>query len=125
MVKDIAVLLEDRPGALAKLGEALGKAEINIEGVAGMTVVGRGVIHLLVQEAHKAHRALSANGIDVEGEREVLLIDVQDRPGVLGNIARRLARENVNIELAYLATSNRLVLGVDDEEKARRILKLD
>jgi len=125
VVKDIAVLLEDQPGALAKLGEALGKAEINIEGVAGMTVVGRGVIHLLVQEAHKAHRALSANGIDVEGEREVLLIDVQDRPGVLGNIARRLARENVNIELAYLATSNRLVLGVDDEEKARRILKLD
>jgi len=125
MVKDIAVLLEDRPGALAKLGEALGKAEINIEGVAGMTVAGRGVIHLLVQEAHKAQRALSANGIDVEGERDVLLIDVQDRPGVLGNIARRLARENVNIELAYLATSNRLVLGVDDEEKARRILKLD
>ncbi|MBS3753777.1 MAG: ACT domain-containing protein [Anaerolineales bacterium] len=125
MVKDIAVLLEDSPGALAKLGEALGKAEINIEGVAGMTVVGKGVIHLLVEEAQKARRALEANDIDVEGEREVLLIDVQDRPGVLGNIARRLARENVNIELAYLATSNRLVLGVDDEEKARRILKID
>lgn len=125
MVKDIAVLLEDAPGALAKLGEALGKAEINIEGVAGMTVVGRGVIHLLVEDSQKARRALEANDIDVEGEREVLLIDVRDRPGVLGNIARRLARENVNIELAYLATSNRLVLGVDDEEKARRILNID
>lgn len=125
MVKDIAVLLEDALGALAKLGEALGKAEINIEGVAGMTVVGRGVIHLLVEDSQKARRALEANDIDVEGEREVLLIDVQDRPGVLGNIARRLARENVNIELAYLATSNRLVLGVDDEEKARRILNID
>ncbi|MFO7944702.1 MAG: ACT domain-containing protein [Anaerolineales bacterium] len=125
MVKDIAVLLEDAPGVLAKLGEALGKAEINIEGVAGMTVVGRGVIHLLVEDSQKARRALEANDIDVEGEREVLLIDVQDRPGVLGNIARRLARENVNIELAYMATSNRLVLGVDDEENARRILGLD
>lgn len=125
MVKDIAVLLEDEPGALAKLGEALGKAEINIEGVAGMTVVGRGVIHLLVEDSQKARRALEANDIDVEGEREVLLIDVRDRPGVLGNIARRLAQENVNIELAYLATSNRLVLGVDDEEKARRILNID
>jgi hypothetical protein len=125
MVKDIAVLLEDEPGTLAKLGEALGKAEINIEGVAGMTVVGRGVIHLLVEDSQKTRRALEANDIDVEGEREVLLIDVQDRPGVLGNIARRLARENVNIELAYLATSNRLVLGVDDEEKARRILNID
>ena len=125
MVKDIAVLLEDAPGALAKLGEALGKAEINIEGVAGMTVVGRGVIHLLVKDSQKARRALEANDIDVEGEREVLLIDVRDRPGVLGNIARRLARENVNIELAYLATSNRLVLGVDDEEKAHRILNID
>lgn len=125
MVKDIAVLLEDEPGALAKLGEALGKAEINIEGVAGMTVVGRGVIHLLVEDSQKARRALEANDIDVEREREVLLIDVRDRPGVLGNIARRLAQENVNIELAYLATSNRLVLGVDDEEKARRILNID
>jgi hypothetical protein len=125
MVKDLSVILEDQPGALAKLGEALGKAEINIEGVVGMTVVGRGLIHLLVEEPQKARRALEANGIDVEGEREVLLIEVQDRPGVLGNIARRLAREDVNIELAYLATSNRLVLGVDDLEKARDILHLD
>ncbi len=46
MFKGLAVLLEDKPGALAKLGEALGKAEINIEGVAGMTVVGRGVSFL-------------------------------------------------------------------------------
>lgn len=125
MYKDLSVLLEDKPGALAKLGEALGKAEINIEGVAGMTVVGRGVIHLLVEDAPKAHRALEANDIDVEGEREVLLIDVQDRPGVLGNIARRLAREDVNIELAYLATANRLVLGVDKIEQARDILQLE
>ncbi|MFO8036064.1 MAG: ACT domain-containing protein [Anaerolineales bacterium] len=125
MLKDLSVLLEDKPGALAKLGEALGKAEINIEGVAGMTVVDRGVIHLLVEDAPKARRALEANDIDVEGEREVLLIDVQDRPGVLGNIARRLAREDVNIELAYLATANRLVLGVNKIEEARDILGLD
>lgn len=125
MLKDLTVLLDDQPGALAKLGEALGRAEINIEGVAGMTVIGRGLIHILVEEAEKTRRALEANEIDVEGEREVLVVDVDDRPGELGNIARRLADEGVNIELAYLATSDRLVLGVDDMETARRTLDLE
>ncbi len=121
-MKDITVLLEDRPGALAKLGEALGKAEVNIKGVAGMTVVGRGLIHILVDEADKTRRALEANDIDVEGERDVLVVDIQDRPGELGNMARRLADKEINIELAYLAGDSRLVLGVDDEQSARQVL---
>lgn len=125
MYKDITVLLQDQPGALAKLGEALGKAQVNIEGVAGMTVVGRGLIHILVEEGEKTRRALEANDIDVEGEREVLIVEIQDRPGELGNLARRLADADVNIELAYLATSGRLVLGVDEAQKAREVLNLD
>lgn len=125
MMKDITVLLEDQPGALAKLGEALGKAEINIEGVAGMTVVGRGLIHILVEEGEKARRALEANDIDVEGAREVLVVDIQDRPGELGNLARRLAEKEVNIELAYLTADSRLVLGVDDEPGARQVLDMN
>lgn len=125
MLKDITVLLEDQPGALAKLGEALGKAEVNIEGVAGMTVVGRGLIHILVEEGEKTRRALEANDIDVEEEREVLVVDIQDRPGELGNLARRLAEKGVNIELAYLTADSRLVLGVDDEPGARQVLDLN
>ena len=123
MSKDLTLILEDRPGSLAKVGEALGKAGMNIEGICGLRVAGEGVIHVLVQDAVKARRALEANHIQVSGELEVLVLEVEDRPAVLGNVARRLANAGVNIHLAYLATSTRLVIGVDDLDKARSVLQ--
>jgi hypothetical protein len=122
MAKDLKVILEDKPGSLAKLGEVLGVAGVNIEGICGTTVEGKGVIHVLVEDAIKARRALEANHIQVPDELDVLVLEVEDRPGNLGNIARRLAVANINIHLAYLATSTRLVIGVDDLEKAREVL---
>jgi hypothetical protein len=122
MHKDMTVILEDRPGSLAKMGEALGKAGVNIDGICGVSVEGKGLIHVLVQEPENARRALEANDIEVAGESDVLVVEVEDRPGVLGNIARRLASADVNIQLAYLATSTRLVLGVDDLAKAQAVL---
>jgi hypothetical protein len=123
MSKDLTLILEDRPGSLAKVGEALGKAWVNIEGICGMTVEGKGIVHVLVQDAVKARRALEANHIQVSGELEVLVLEVEDRPSVLGNIARRLANAGINIHLAYLATSTRLVIGVDDLEKALPVVQ--
>jgi hypothetical protein len=125
MAKDLTLSLEDRPGTLAKMGETLGEAGINIEGVCGVAVEGKGLIHILVEEPEKARQVLEANGIEVIGESDVLVVDGEDRPGVLGSITRRLASGDVNIHLVYLATSTRLVLGVDDLEKARGILKSD
>jgi len=119
MSKDLTVILEDRPGSLAKVGEALGKAGVNIDGICGTTIEGKGVVHILVEDAAKARRALEANHFQVAGELEVLVLEVEDRPSVLGNIARRLANAGVNIHLAYMGTSTRLVVGVDDLEKAR------
>lgn len=123
MSKDLTLILEDRLGELAKVGEALGRAGVNIDGICGMTVEGRGIVHVLVQDAVKARRALEANHIQVSGELEVLVLEVEDRPSVLGNIARRLTNAGVNIQLAYLATSTRLVVGVDDLEKARSAMQ--
>lgn len=123
MPKDLTLILEDRPGSLAKVGEALGKAGLNIDGICGLTVQEKGLIHLLVEDASKARRALGAADIEVKEETDVLVLEVEDRPGVLANIARRLASERINIHLAYLATSTRLVLGVDDLEKAKIILQ--
>ena len=113
-MKDLTISLGDHPGSLAKVGEALGKAGVNIEGICGVTVQGKGVIHLLVGDAAKARRALEANHIDVAKETEVVVLPVEDRPGVLGNVARRLADAGVNLQLAYMATSARLVVGADD-----------
>ena len=119
MARDLTVFLEDRPGRLADLSEALGDAGINIEGICGVPQQGKGVIHVLVEDAAAARQALEANGMNVSAEREVLIMEVEDRPGALGKIARKLANAGINIELIYAATSTRLVIAVDDLEKAR------
>jgi hypothetical protein len=119
MAMDLTVILEDRPGTLADLGEALGKAGINIEGGCGFPCEGKGVIHILVEDAAAARQALEEAGIEVRGERQVLVLEIEDRPGALGEVSRRIANAGVNIDLAYLASNNRLVLGVDDLDKAR------
>jgi hypothetical protein len=116
MAKDIVVTLENRPGQLASVGEALGGAGVNIEGIC---VEPQGEHHILVSDSESARGALEGAGITVGDERDVLVVDVEDRPGVLGETCRRLAEAGVNIEVAYLATGTRLVLGVDDMEKAR------
>ena len=121
MAKDLTIYLGDHPGSLAKVGEALGKAGVNIDGICGVTVQGKGVIHVLVADAAKARRTLEANHIDVAKESDVVVLDVEDRPGVLGNVARRLANAGVNLHIAYLATSSKLVVGADDLDKVRAI----
>jgi hypothetical protein len=119
MAKDLAVELEDRPGTLADLGETLGNAGINIDGACGFPVGGRATIHILVEDAGAARTAIEGAGVSVVDERDVLLLDVTDKPGELGAIARRMADAGVNIDLVYLSARGQLVLGVDNLEKAR------
>ena len=119
MASDLTVFLENRPGTFADLGEALGKAGINIDGICGFPSEGGGIVHLLIADAASARRALQAAGIEVRSERPVLVMDVEHRPGELGRVCRRLADRGVNIDLAYLAENTQLVLGVDDMDKAR------
>ncbi len=122
MATDLTVILENRPGTLAELGETLGRAGINIEGGCGFPVEGQGVSHILVENAVAARRTLESAGFEVRGERPVLVVEFNDRPGELGKIARRIADAGVNVDLLYLATNDRLVLGVDNLEKARAAL---
>ncbi|HZA27124.1 MAG TPA: ACT domain-containing protein [Actinomycetota bacterium] len=122
MAKDLTVSLEDRPGTLAELGEALGKAGVNIAGGCGVQDEGRETVHLLFEDAAAARRALEEAGIKVQGERDVIVTDVPDTPGALGRIARAIADAGVNIELVYMASNNHLVIGADDLDKARAAL---
>lgn len=119
MAKDLTVILEDRPGTLADMGEALGKAGINIDGLCGFPCQGKGIIHILVEDAAAARRALEERDLEVRDERQVLVLEVEDRPGAFGDVTRRIANAGVNIDLAYPATKNRLVIGADDLDKAR------
>jgi hypothetical protein len=125
MARDLTVILQDRPGELARLGDATGEAGLNIQGMCAMTGEGRGVIHLLFDEgdATRARTALEAAGMGVADEREVLVVDIDDRPGTLGELARRLGEANVNIELAYTTFGGvKLVIATDDVESARAAL---
>ncbi len=122
MATDLTVYLEDQPGTLAQLGEVLGRAGINIEGSCGFPCEGKGEIHLLVADAAAAKRALQDAGIAVQGERQVLVAGIEDRPGELGKLARRIADAGVNIDLIYLNANGQVVLGVDDLDKARQAL---
>lgn len=122
MATDLTVILENRPGTIAELGETLGKAGINIDGSCGFPCEGRGVIHVLVEDAAAARRALEEAGFEVSGERSVLVVDAEDRPGELGKITRRIANAGVNTDLLYLTASGQIVLGVDNLEKARAVL---
>ena len=120
---DLTVYLDDEPGELARLGEVLGKAGINIEGFCAVTSGGgKGEIHLLVEDAAPAFDALNQAGIQIAVEQEVAVIDVDDRPGVLGDMSRRLGDAGVNITLAYLATETRLVFAADNLAEAKAAL---
>ena len=121
MAKDLIVTgWEDRPGVNAKMGEALGKAEINIEGTFGSRKLGE--IHVLVDDSAAARKALEEAGFEV-AERDVLVLaDVENRPGAWGEVARRIADHDVNIDFHYVASNDRLVVGVDDLEEARAAL---
>jgi hypothetical protein len=126
MATDLTVILEDRPGKLADLGEATGRAGINIDGLCAMVGDGKGFIHILVEDAAAARKALEAANIEVADEREAVIVDLHDKPGAMGEIARDLADAGVNIDVAYtIFTGVRLVILTEDVEKARAALDLN
>jgi len=124
VASDLTVILEDRPGELARLGAATGEAGVNIEGMCALTGEGRGFVHVLVEDGAAASAALEDAGMGVADEREVLVIDLEDRPGTLGEVAGRLAEAGVNIELVYTTFGGvRLVIATDDLDSARAALE--
>jgi hypothetical protein len=124
MATDVTVYLDDHPGALGRLGWVLGEAGVNIEGFCATTSAGgQAEVHVLIEDAAAAFEALAAAGIEVVSEEEVAIVPVDDRPGELGQVSRKLGDAGVNITLAYLATSTRLVFAADDFAKARAALE--
>ncbi len=114
MPTDLTVMLPNRPGMLAALGEALGGAGVNIDGFCAVTTNETGEVHVLVEDARGAAQALAGAGLEVSREQEVLVVSAEDRPGGLGEVMRRITDAGGNINLAYLATETRVVIGADD-----------
>ncbi len=121
-MKDLAIALDDRPGALAEMGEALGRAGVSIEGGGAWVVNGAGVAHFLFADGSAARLALEAAGIRVVEEREVVVQRLKQAvPGQLGQLTRRMAKAGVNIEVIYSDHDHQLILVVDDPGRGRAV----
>ena len=120
MSTDLTLYLDDQPGELARIGDVLGKAGANIAGLCALpSGGGQAEVHILVHDATAAFEALQRAGIRIAAEQEVLVLEIEDRPGALGEIAHRLGEARVNLTLVYLATNTRLVLAADNLADAK------
>ena len=114
MAVDLVIEIENNPGALAEVAAAISDAGVN---VAAATCVGpgeRAELHILVPHAEAVKHALGISHVAVSREREVVVVEVEDRPGVLADLTRKIARAGVNLDLVYIATQNRVVFGSPD-----------
>lgn len=119
---DVSILLENRPGSLAEMGEALGKCGVSIEGGGAWVVDGKGIAHFLFEDGYAAKAALESAGIKVLAVRDVVVQRLKQAvPGQLGQLTRRMADAGVNIEVLYSDHDHQLILVVDDLEKARTV----
>ena len=88
MATDLTLYLDDQPGELARIGDVLGKAGTNIAGLCAVTTGGgQAEVHILVHDATSAFEALQDAGIKIAAEQEVIVLDMEDRPGALGEVA--------------------------------------
>ena len=123
MAIDLAIDIENRPGALAEVAAAISDAGVNI---AAATCIGNGrqaELHILVPHAEAARHALAISHVAVTREREVVVVEVvEDRPGVLADLTRKIAKAGVDLDLVYVATRNRVVFGAADVDGLKAAL---
>jgi hypothetical protein len=120
MASEFTVILEDRPGALARLGAILSDARINIEAIHGVSRDKKGFVQFAPNDPDKAALALDAAGLPYT-EREVLIVRILDEPGMLGDVALVMSEAGINIDAVYVTTHGRVVLGVDDVAGATQV----
>jgi hypothetical protein len=124
--KQLAVFLDNRPGTLARMAEALAEAKVNVFAIATSDTVDHSVVRLVVNDYRKALHVFEEHGTLVV-EDDVLLVDGANKPGELARIARKFAECKINIEYCYSATSPEakkglLVLRVSNPKKALKLL---
>src|SRR5918998_6555286 len=122
MAVDLVIDIENTPGALAEVAAAISDAGVNIAAATCLGPDDRAELHILVKHAEAAKHALAISHVGVTREREVVVVDVEDRPGVLADLTRRIARAGVDLDLVYVATQNRVVFGAPDIEALKAAL---
>ena len=119
MAFDLVIDIENTPGALAEAAAAISDAGINLAAATCLGAGDRAELHILVPHAEAARHLLGISHLAVSREREVVVADVEDRPGVLADLTRRIAAAGVDLDLVYVATRNRIVFGSPDLDALR------
>jgi hypothetical protein len=122
MAVDLVIDIENSPGALAQVAAAISDAGVNIAAATCVGPAQRAELHILVPHAEAAKHALALSQLAVTREREVVVVEVEDRPGVLADLTRKIAQAGVNLDLVFVATRNRVVFGSDDLPALRAAL---
>jgi hypothetical protein len=122
---DLVIDIENVPGALAEVAAAISDAGVNIAAATCIGAGDRAELHILVPHAEAARHSLAISHVAVTREREVVVVDVQDRPGVLADLTRKIAKAGVDLDLVYVATRNRVVFGAADLDGLRAALGVD
>jgi hypothetical protein len=111
---DFTIVAPQSKGSLAKLAEELGREKINIEGLCAVEQNGTSMFHLLTTDKAATTQAITKVGYKVARETEVIVERVENHPGALGKVTRRLADAGINLTTVYLATDTRLVLSCEN-----------
>jgi hypothetical protein len=122
MAIDLVIDVENSPGALAEVAAAISDAGVNIAAATCLGPGDRAELHILVPHAEAVRHALAISHLAITREREVVVIDVEDRPGVLADLTRKIAKAGVDLDLVYVATRNRVVFGAGDLDSLRAAL---
>src|ERR1700683_1304482 len=122
MAFDLVIDIENSPGTLAEVAAAISDAGVNIAPATCIGAGERAEMHILVPHAEAARHSLAISHLAVTREREVVVVDVEDRPGVLADLTRKVANAGVNLDLVYVATRNRVVFGAADLDALRSAL---
>src|SRR5262245_65251019 len=122
MAVDLVIDIENSPGALAQVAAAISDAGVNIAAATCIGTGDRAELHILVPHAEAARHSLAISHVAVTREREVVVVDVEDRPGVLADLTRRIAKAGVDLDLVYVATRNRVVFGAEGLEALKTAL---
>lgn len=122
MAFDLTIDIENTPGALAQVAAAISDAGVNIAAATCIGAGERAELHILVPHAEAVKHLLAISHVAVTREREVVVVDVEDRPGVLADLARKIGNAGINVDLVYVATQNRVVFGAPDVAALRTVL---
>lgn len=122
MTTDLALIVDNRPGALADVTEAMGRAGVNIEGLCCFVSQGIGILHMAVEHAAAAQREAEHVGLKVYESRPVAVVEIEDHPGAAGEVLRRLGDAGIDLDLTYMATRTRMVIGADNLDKVRMVV---